>query len=170
MLLYTTQRSGRAGRRRHGCERRRELRVEVRRRGGRRDQRAERVGVRGVVGRHARTPPAVLFAARRTRRRRASFWAGAATAGASAARGRRAAATAATRRAGGRLPTAFPSTKVSGHWSKLRAVRLRLSFNDYASQALFRRVAETTNLAPFVKQALTHDEAIHRKPDLPRGK
>ena len=115
MLLYTTQRSGRAGRRRHGCERRRELRVEVRRRGGRRDQRAERVGVRGVV-------------------------------------------------------TAFPSTKVSGHWSKLRAVRLRLSFNDYASQALFRRVAETTNLAPFVKQALTHDEAIHRKPDLPRGK
>jgi len=57
-----------------------------------------------------------------------------------------------------------------GGGGKLRAVRLRLSFNDYASQALFRRVAETTNLAPFVKQALTHDEAIHRKPDLPRGK
>ena len=58
MLLYTTQRSGRTGRRRHGCERRRELRVEIRRR--RSDQRVERVGVRGVVGRHARPPPQFL--------------------------------------------------------------------------------------------------------------
>ena len=61
----TTQRSrrrrGRAGRRRHGCERRRKLRVEVRRGGGRRDRWcAERVGVRGVVRRHARPPPQFL--------------------------------------------------------------------------------------------------------------
>ena len=50
-----------AGRRRHGGQRRRELRVEIRRGGGRRDRwRAERVGVRGVVGRHARTPPQFL--------------------------------------------------------------------------------------------------------------
>ena len=53
MLLYTT-----AWRRRHGFERRRELCVEIRRRGGRR--RAGREGVRGVVGRHARTPPQFL--------------------------------------------------------------------------------------------------------------
>ena len=38
--------------------RRRVLRVEIRRR--RRDQRVERVGVRGVVGRHARPPPQFL--------------------------------------------------------------------------------------------------------------
>ena len=58
MLLYTTQRTGRTGWRRHGSECRRELRVEIRRGGGRRDRRrAERVGVRGVVRRHARPPP-----------------------------------------------------------------------------------------------------------------
>ena len=105
--------------------------------------------------RRAAVAAAVLFAARRTRRRRASFWAGAATAGASAARGRRAAATAATRRAGGRLPTAFPSTKVSGHWSKPSKCGSG-PVRNYASQAVVRRVAMMTNLDSFVKQALTH--------------
>ena len=55
IVVNTTQRSagqrsrrrGRTGRRRDGCQRRRELRVEIRREGGRR--RAGREGVRGVV-------------------------------------------------------------------------------------------------------------------------
>ena len=51
-------------------------------------------------------------------------------------------------------------------------MRLWLSFADCASQALVRRVAETTNFDPFVKQALTHVEPsrqIHRNPFYARG-
>ena len=53
-----------------------------------------------------------------------------------------------------------------------RRPRVGLSFNAYASQALFRRVAEATNLGSFVKQALTHASQVGkftRNPIYARG-
>ena len=171
MLLYTTQRGGRTGRRRHGGQRRRELRVEVRRGGGRRDRwRAERVGVRGVVGRHARPPPQFLhcFLERRDElvghvghlldfpvkahglRREGvlvdRFW---------GPRGRR--------RGRGQ------SVVNKSQWSLFLTELVPAQFRGCASQTVIRRAAMRTNLDSFVGTALAsvvQSWQIHGKPVL----